>query len=232
MQLNTLNRVIATFTIGTFVVTLTVVALGTRMEALLERYFEDAFGASTAVVIAIALFSVTVLAGTIVDAFGNLTIRRWIRFKLARRRELARLFFCGDEFDEQERWRKTFITALSDDVRHQTLAESDLATVKAMSAGIFFRTAEKEHSEWLIQHHSMYHLSANFVILLSTVAILAFTSGSWLLGVTTVLGAYLLMTFALDNYLYTYQLSFRNAYLALADDKTKYTTGGTELRPS
>jgi hypothetical protein len=33
--------------------------------------------------------------------------------------------------------------------------------VKSFSAGLFFRTASKEHLEWLNQHHSMYQLSAD-----------------------------------------------------------------------
>lgn len=89
--------------------------------------------------------------------------------------------------------------------------------LKALSAGFFFRTAEKEHAEWLVQHHSMYHLSANFVIILIACAVWSFHAGFCWLTFGSILGAYLLTSFALDNYLYTYQLSFRNAYLALTD---------------
>ncbi|MGH9421905.1 MAG: hypothetical protein ACRD3J_18155, partial [Thermoanaerobaculia bacterium] len=89
--------------------------------------------------------------------------------------------------------------------------------MKDLSAGLFFRTAEKEHMEWLIQHHSMYHLSANFVVLLIVCAIWSLLKGWFFVAGGSILGAYLLTTFALDNYLYTYELSFRNAYLALKD---------------
>ncbi|HYI08460.1 MAG TPA: hypothetical protein VEK57_05285 [Thermoanaerobaculia bacterium] len=218
MQLTTLNRVIALFIIGAFVVTLAALGLGSDLEALAERHFEDAFGASTAVVIAIALFAITVLAGMLVDASGNLTVRWLIRFKLARRRSVAWWFFCGDEFDEQDRWRQAFANALANDVRYHGLATWELDTLKALSAGLFFRTAQKEHAEWLIQHHSMYHLAANFVLLLLAVTVWAVATGSWGWAAAMVPGAYLLLTFALDNYLYTYQLSFRNAYLALLHD--------------
>jgi hypothetical protein len=216
VQLNTLNRVIALFLIGGLVIVVAAVALEKQIRPILEQYSKMDLGPSAGVFLAVALLSLTALAGTFIDALGNITARRFIRKLLARRRFMAGLFLCADEFDAQDRWRMTFKGALDNDPRFKALAQRD-DMIKALSAGFFFRTAEKEHAEWLVQHHSMYHLSANFIIILIACVVWSFRAGLAYVAFGCVLAAYLLTSFALDNYLYTYQLSFRNAYLALTD---------------
>lgn len=214
MQLNTLNRVIALFLIGGFVVVLAAVSFEAEIRTLIEPYSKMELGAPAGVFLAVALLSITALAGTLVDALGNLTVRRVIRKWLAKDRSHARMFFCAEEFDEQDRWRRTFRASLVEE-RYKALAEDDM--IKAASAALFFRTAEREHTEWLVQHHSMYHLSANFAVILIGSAAWSLGEGAYYLAAGSILGAYLVTTFALDNYLYTYQLSFRNAYLAVSN---------------
>ena len=219
MQLNTLNRVIALFLIGGFVIALAALSLEQDIIVFLEPYSKMGLGPSAGVFLAVALLSTTALAGSIVDAIGNLTVRRLIRRQLGRRRSLARLFFCAEEFDEQDQWQKTFKSALENDLQHRALAQETKEMIKDLSAGLFFRTAEKEQAEWLIQHHSMYHLSANFVVILIIGTIWSLLSKRCYLAAGSIVSAYLLTTFALDNYLYTYHLSLRNAYLALQDSR-------------
>jgi uncharacterized membrane protein YraQ (UPF0718 family) len=217
VQLNTLNRVIALFLIGGLVTVLAATALEKQILPTLERYSKMGLGPSAGIFLAVALLSITALAGSVTDALGNITVRRLISRALAKRRLLAVLFFCGVDFDAQDSWRTAFKDALDGDTRFKASVQKD-EMIKALSAGFFFRTAEKEHTEWLVQHHSMYHLSANFVIILIACAIWSFLhAGFCYLAFGSILGAYLLTSFALDNYLYTYQLSFRNAYLALTD---------------
>ena len=216
MQLNTLNRVIALFLIGGLVIVVAAGALEKQIRPILAVYSKMDLGPSAGVFLAVALLSLTALAGTVIDALGKITVRRLIGKLLARRRFLAGLFLCAGEFDKQDRWRMTFKEALDGDPRFNALAQRD-DMIKALSAGFFFRTAEKEHSEWLVQHHSMYHLSANFVIILIACVVWSFRAGLPYVAFSSILAAYLLTSFALDNYLYTYQLSFRNAYLALTD---------------
>ena len=219
MQLNTLNRVIATFLVGAFVITVSVFALGSKLGGLVEAYFEDAFATGSGVVLALALFALTVFLGTVVDAVGNLTTRWWIRHRLARSRRAAWWFFCALEFDAKSDWRRIFLAELTNHPTYQDLIGRGDDVIKALSAGIFFRTAEKEHSEWLVQHHSMYHLSANLVVVGFFGAVWCVAGQAWLLAACSIAISYLLMTFALDNHLYTYQLAFRNAYLALAEKR-------------
>ncbi|HYI11335.1 MAG TPA: hypothetical protein VEK57_19930 [Thermoanaerobaculia bacterium] len=224
MQLNTLNRVIALFLIGGFVVVMIAVAFEKEIRKLLEPYAKMDLGAPAGVFLAVALLSITALAGTLVDALGNVTVRRLIRKWAAKRRSRALIFGCAEEFDEQNRWRENFRAFLEKDERFRHLAQEEM--IKAASAGMFFRTAEKEHTEWLVQHHSMYHLSANFVIIILAAGVWALREASYLLALGTVVGAYLLFTFALDNHFYTYQLSFRNAYLAMNDAANAATSVG------
>lgn len=226
MQLNTLNRVIALFLIGGIVVAMAVVASKDHIKPLLEKYMPDA---SAGVFLAVTLLSLTALAGTIVDALGNLTVRRWISESFAANREIARLFCCVDEYDAHALWREALRGALTKDPRHAQLGKDSM--IKAASAALFFRTADKEHFEWLTQHYSMYHLSANFVIILVACAGWTWHVDAYLLGGMSILCAYLLTTFALDNYLYAYQLTFRNAYLALHDLPATFETPQTEATP-
>jgi hypothetical protein len=216
VQLNTLNRVIALFLIGGLVTVLAAIALEQQILPTLERYSKLGLGPSAGIFLAVALLSITALAGSVTDALGNITVRRFVSRSLAKRRLLAALFFCGVDFDAQDRWRTAFKDALGDDARYKASVRQD-DMLKALSAGFFFRTAEKEHAEWLVQHHSMYHLSANFVIILIGCAVWSLLHAGYCYALGSSLGAYLLTSFALDNYLYTYQLSFRNAYLALTD---------------
>jgi hypothetical protein len=216
VQLNTLNRVIALFLIGGLVTVLAAIALEQQILPTLERYSKLGLGSSAGIFLAVALLSITALAGSVTDALGNITVRRFVSRMLAKRRLLAWLFFCSRDFDAQDRWRTAFKDALRGDARYKASVQED-DMIKALSAAFFFRTAEKEHAEWLVQHHSMYHLSANFVVILIGCAVWSFFAGFRYLAVGSIVGAYLLTSFALDNYLYTYQLSFRNAYLALTD---------------
>lgn len=232
MQLNTLNRVISLFLIGGFVVVLTAVSFRKEIgEFLVQHPFGPVWGPMAGVFLAVGLLSVTALAGAIVDALGNLTVRRFIRKVLARNRFTAGMFLCAGEFKEQGRWKETFEAALQDNPKHKSLAAKE-EMIKPLSAGMFFRTAEKEHAEWLIQHHSMYNLSADFVVILIAVAIFAWFRELPGVAYGCLGGAYLLTTFALDNYLYTYQLSFRNAYLAIKDEpEPKEATGLGDAAP-
>jgi len=219
VQLNTLNRVISLFLIGGFVVVVVAGSLREEIGAFLLRYsFGPGWGPTAGVFLAVGLLSVTALAGAIVDALGNLTVRRFIRNFPGKSRFLAGLFLCRGEFNEQARWRETFKSALKDNQKHQSLADKK-EMLSPLSAGLFFRTAEREHAEWLIQHHSMYHLAADFVVILLASAIFSWFRDIPNVAYGSIGGAYLLTTFALDNYLYTYQLSFRNAYLAIKDEQ-------------
>lgn len=212
MQLSTLNRVIALFLIGGFVVVMATVAFKDEIETLLPQSSNW-----TGIFLAIALLSAAALAGTLVDALANLTICLLIRKWIAKGRSRARLFFCGGDFDVQDRWRSAFHAAIEHDPRYKKLANDDM--IQATSASMFFRTAEKAHTEWLVQHYSMYHLSANFALVLIACAVWAFVSSAYLLGFLCIAGSYLLTTFAVDNYLHTYRMSFQNAYLALHDSR-------------
>lgn len=238
MQLNTLNRVISLFLIGGFVVFLIAVLFREGIAARVQIFAsQHSFGLGWApaagVFLAAGLLSATALAGAVVDAIGNLTVRRLIRKVLGRRRFLARLFLCTGEFDEQDRWRKAFRDALKGCEKHKPIADKE-DLLNPLSAGLFLRTAGKEHAEWLTQHHSMYHLSADFVVVLLITAIFSWSRDLPQLAFGSVAAAYLLTTFALDNYLYTYQLSFRNAYLELKDEPEQVpvpTVGKSEPIP-
>src|SRR6185436_1906757 len=175
MQLNTLNRVISLFLVGGFVVFLGAVYLrediGREGKKFVSEYsLGSGWGPTAGVFMAVGLLSVTALAGAIVDAIGNITVRRFIRKVLGRYRFLAGLFLCAGEFGEQARWREVFRVAISNSTKHRPLAGKK-EMISPLSAGLFFRTAQKEHAEWLIQHHSMYHLSADFVVVLLVCAI-------------------------------------------------------------
>jgi hypothetical protein len=224
MQLNTLNRVIALFLIGGFVVLLVAVAFKASIWAAVEPYSKKELSAVMGVVIAVALLSVTAFAGSLVDAVGNLSVRRLIRFQFAVRRPLAALLGSGHEFDERDLWQEAFERAMASKPMYETLLEQKQPDmIRALSAAIFFRTANKEHAEWLIQHHSMYHLSANFVVILFSGAIWALCQRWCIAAVASVVGAYFLTSFSLDNYLYTYQLSFRHAYITITDPQDTST---------
>ena len=216
MQLNTLNRVIALFLIGGLVMVMAAVAYQDQIVCLLTKYSAPGLGPSAGAFLAVGLLSITALAGTVVDAVGNITVCLLVRKFLARRRGLAVWFLCADAFDEQDSWRTPFKDALEGSPRYKAVANNE-DMVRGVSAGIFLRTAGKEHLEWLLQHYSMYHLATSFVIIFIPCAIWSFRTGHYCITAGTISGAYLLMGFALDNYLFTYEMSFRNAYLALAD---------------
>jgi hypothetical protein len=221
--------VIALFLIGGLVIALAAVAFEEPIRPILERYSKMELGPSAGVFLAVALLSVTALAGTVIDALGNITIRWFIRRLLARRRFPASLFLCGGEFAAQDRWRKAFQDALESHPRYNTAFAPRDDMIMDLSAGFFFRTAEKEHSEWLIQHHSMYHLSANFVIIVIACVVWSLRAKLYYVAYGGILGVYLLTSFSLDNYLYTYELSFRNAYLALIDVRDAAPNDGMTL---
>jgi hypothetical protein len=236
MQLNTLNRVISLFLIGGFVVFLSAVYLreeiGGEVREFGKKYeLGPSWGPTAGVFLTVGLLSATALAGAIVDALGNITVRRFIRKILGRYRFMAWLFLCAGEFAEQARWREAFKVALGNSSKYRSLGTKK-EMLNPLSAGLFFRTAQKEHAEWLIQHHSMYHLSADFVVVLIVGATFAGLRDSYYLACGSIAAAYLLTTFALDNYLYTYQLSFRNAYLALMEGHEREpSTGGVASNP-
>ncbi len=217
MQLNTLNRVIALFLVGGFVVLLATMSFEHAIRLFVQPYAQLQMGAPAGVFLAAALVSLTALAGAVVDAISNLTVRRFVRKVIGVSRSRCRLFWCAGEYDSQDRWRQAFVEALAESETLSAFGGDKQQMIKALSAGMFFRTADAELKEWLVQHHSMYHLSGNFVVVLIGGAFWCVSHRWWYGSIGCMASAYLLVTFALDNYLYTYQLSFRNAFLALKE---------------
>lgn len=216
MQVNTLNRIISLFLKGG----LLLVAVSFFFVDDIRRFscrhgLDQEWSAASGVLLAVGLLSVTALAGTVLDALGNVTIRPFIRM-IGDKKSRTYFFLCCREFDEQERWGVIFAAELRKSEKY-ALPLGIESLLKPFSAGLFFRTAQKDHIEWLVQHHSIYNLSADFVPVLLGCSVFSGQFGWWwpfiLVG-----AAYLLTTFALDNYLYSYQLTFRNAYLALRDE--------------
>lgn len=221
MQINTLNRVIALFLVGSFMVVLAIFVFRGKIDGYLDTHPNaKALSPAAATLVAVGLLPVTALLGVIVDAFGNLTVRRGIKRLLFERRTGARLFFCAREFDEKEEWKKLFREGLIQSERYKLL-RGRLDLLSPLSAGLFFRTAKREHNEWLVQHLSMYHLSANFVIIAMLGFVLALYRCSAGLAIASFLTGYLLMIFALDQFLYCYQIAFRNAVLELIQTEGK-----------
>ena len=214
MQLNTLNRVVAIFLVGGFGIALVAFSFESDIRGFLIPYARLNMGAPIGVFLAVALLSVTVLVGSVIDAVGNVVLRRVIR-KFGETRSRARLLLCEEEFDEQERWRKAFEHAVEANPSYAAYFSERPTMIRPLSAGLFFRSASKELAEWLNQHHSMYHLSTNFAVVVIWGGIWCVSRSWYYPGIASLAVCYLLMTFALDNYLYTYHLAFRNAYLVL-----------------
>jgi hypothetical protein len=107
MLLNTLNRVISLFLIGGFAVILLAAYQRERIgEFLLDYPFEPGWGPMAGVFLAVGLLSVTALTGSIIDALGNLTIRRFIRGVISKNMDRCKWFLCRNEFKEMDQWRE------------------------------------------------------------------------------------------------------------------------------
>jgi hypothetical protein len=233
VQINTLNRIISLFLVGGLALLALVFFREGQIRAILSgNAISPGSGPAMAIVLTVGLLSLTALVGAIVDALGNLTVRRLIRGILSRKLLFARAFFGTAEFREFNQWRRVFREALNASQRHQTLSGRE-ELVDSFAASLFFDTAEGGHSEWFTQHHSIYYLASNFVVVLSLSALYASVYNTYAVAGWSLAGAYLLTTFALDKYLYTYQMAFRSAYLALGKElgsNLEYSAPNTGLK--
>lgn len=235
MQLTNLNKVINFLLIGLIVIGIVVFSF--YREIIL--FFTSAgfigdpsqlFSNSAILTgVTLFLFSLSFFIGLLVEGGAAISVQTFIVWG-SNKRLFIRLFVCSkgakafnytlNEFNKLFEVNKIYKRINKYDSHDDPLA-----------VALFFKTANSQTLDWVIQHHSTYILATNYLFLLlflgTPVLIIKFFPANFTLwvkfSVSIIYSAciYLLFHLAIDRYLYTYETTYRHDILVLCDDTFK-----------
>lgn len=226
MQITTLNKVINLVLVGTFAL---VLGAWLFFDKMVSYFGSDTFiavrpHASEAIVIfaiALALLSVTMCLGLIVDAIANL-VRGFLKKHVYESDDAERLLMCLHALQNFRHYREQFNKLFRADAMYRAIASETDEKNKSYAVAIFFQTAKPEHVEWTLQHYSMYVLATSyFTLLLLCLPVVWCTNNScgareFFTGLA-ILALYLLLHSAIDRYFYVYENTYRHVSVLLSD---------------
>jgi len=232
MQLTTINKVVSLFLIGGLVL-LAVVCLSWKEldKALIQGStfydFLQSKGQTLLVIAgAVSLLALAAAVGAVVDTLASFTVRPWLR-RCANHRGLAAFFGQPHSFDDFSFWRDRFRSLMKSRYRYKSLEEHLEGHEITMAAAIFFKTAGQGLVSWAESHYAVFVYATNLVFLSLLLPIVPFVlrrdqaSGMPLcayFALAIALG-WVFSSMAVDRFLYTHEVSFRQASLILLEEK-------------
>ena len=255
MPVTTINRVIVLFLAGGFALLSLLLLNWTDAASYFttlahQRVFDMntgfwAFG--------ILLFTApTVFLGLLIESITEITLHPFL--KESRRSNKRAQFFARTYAQSQcLTWVNQLKKLLEIDPQWQWLREGadpkPEVHVNGMAAGEFLRTAGSDEYEWLQDRYATFYLSSNFaLILLMDLLYIGVSSildmgvwGSWVptslaqsivVPCTMMLGAWLLSSFSVSKFLYSYEIVARHTYLGLVAARSKATPEGAQNPPA
>lgn len=235
MQVTNLNKVINFLLIG--LISIGIIVLSFYQEIILlfksASFIGDAsqlFSNSAILTgITLFLFSLSFFIGLLVEGGAAISVQTFIVWGSSKRL-FIRLFACSKgakafnytlhEFNKLFKVNKTYNRINKYESHDNPLA-----------VALFFKTANSQTLDWVIQHYSTYILATNYIFLLlflgTPVLIIKFFSANFTLFVKIFISIifitciYLLFHLAIDRYLYTYETTYRQDILVLCDDTSK-----------
>jgi len=232
MQLTTLNKIVSLFLIGGLVIMTVICLFWEELDHALPTggglysFLESKGQALLVVAGALSLLALAAAVGAVIDTVTSLTLGHWLR-KCVSHRGLAVCLGQRHSFDDFDFWRKRFESLVKNREPYKTFAPAITGRELSLGAAIFFRTSSQGLINWAESHYAAYLYATNlaFLSFLIPIALLASgrsqqVSGSALAGyiaLSIVLGL-VFSSMAIDKYLYTHEVSFRQSSLVLLED--------------
>lgn len=224
MPVTTLNRTIAMFIVGGAPLAWWLVRHLEQVASTAEAH-KDA-GAIMAILTAFVLIPLTAVLGTIAEGLAD-RVRFKLIHKATHNRMLAGFFWHATEYDHLKYWTDKTQERYPRLVLRDGKGEDHTLS---FLAGYFLANASKEQIDWLNSHYSAYTLSSSLALVAPVVAGFdiffygdVFQGG--LCGCGLVLeialiavATYLMLSFAIDMFLYSYHMVARFTYLDLTKE--------------
>ena len=232
MQLTTINKVVSLFLIGGLVIMAVVCVSWEKLDQALSQggalysFLESKGQALLVLAGALSLLSLASAVGAVVDTLTGLTVRHWL-VKSASHRWLAVCLGQKHSFDDFDFWRERFRFLVENREPYKSFVPEIRDHEITMAAAIFFKTGSQGLISWAESHYAVFVYATNLVFLsiLMPIALLIWGGHQalgWSLGSYIVLGIVLALLFsgmAIDKFLYTHEVSFRQAALVLLEEK-------------
>jgi hypothetical protein len=225
MQLTTLNKVVSLFLVGGLVLLAVIFLFGPDLDHI-YIFSESKAQALLVLVGALSLLALAAAVGAVVDTLASLTLGHWLR-KCITHKQLAVCFGQRHSFDDFDSWRKCFGTLIETREPIKTLVPAIRGHELSLGSAIFFKTSSQGLISWAEGHYAAYLYATNLAFLSLLTPIVLFASGraqqlsGWALGsyITLSIGLGLVFSsMAIDKYLYTHEVSFRQASLVLLEE--------------
>lgn len=226
MQPTTLNKIVSLFLVGGLIILgLAFVLLSNGWKVVLPGELQSLFvggGAGFyAVVGGLLLLPLVALLGVVCEALTDILIRSFVSWAFDRRIVVG-FFLQGRALDDYNFWLEKFkvVVQSSPALNNFTVAPN----FKGTAVGLLYDSRQGEAISWAESHYATYVLATNFALLAVAAEIYICVAGSlsplnglssaW---VTVALAGvfYSCMSLSFDRYLYSYQISLRQAAIIL-----------------
>lgn len=233
MQLTTLNKVVSLFLVGGLVLLAVICLFWQELDNALPAtgglsIFVERKGQALLVLAgALSLLALAAAVGAVVDTLASLALGHWLR-KCTSHRWLAVCFGQRHSFDDFDFWRKRFGSLVKTQEPLKTFLSEVPGHELSLGAAIFFKSSSQGLISWAESHYAAYLYATNLAFLSFLTPIALFASrrnqqlSGWALGSDITLSIVLGLVFssmAIDKYLYTHEVSFRQASLVLLEEK-------------
>lgn len=227
MQLTTLNKVVSLFLTGGLVI-LGLSAMAWRHFALRELLttsltLPKSLEAPLAVIGGLLLISLAAAGGAACESLTDLTVRRLIKRAGDSEKWSSRLW-QSKAFGYHEFWQEQFCQAV---MRHEGFRKFPIDTnARGFAVGILYGSKQSEAIIWAETHYSTYVMVSNLTLL--SASLFLYVTGlllsgwcTWRSGISWIaisVGlALVFSSLALDRYLYSYQVAFRQSVVMLTE---------------
>jgi hypothetical protein len=233
MQISDLNKIVNLFLVGALAQTIFSLLWIDSIQRYVSAYAST--GSQLPSSLAVLLGSLMALAsamfvGAVIDGLTETFLRDPLR-KVARSGLVRKFFLVNQQYLDTEGCQLTFNELWSRSTKYESIRRATEKDSEIFASALFFRTAESSNISWVVQHHAVHVLAADyiFLVLVLTIALPvlsllgSFVSfnvrtlpfGWWLLFL---LSLYPLCHLALHRWLYTYEVAYRHGVLVLSEE--------------
>ncbi|HMG72193.1 MAG TPA: hypothetical protein VK582_01720 [Pyrinomonadaceae bacterium] len=233
MQITDLNKIVNLFLVGSLALTIVALLWIDKIQAYYLAHhvaeMESTLPTSMVVLVTTLLaLGSAMFTGCVVDGLTEIFLRANLR-RLVDIRLVRKFFWVGKQYQTTKSCRDKFNSLLENNARYKSFHDDDKGH-KTFAAALFFHTAQSGNVSWLVQHHAVHVLTADYIFLVLTFTIvfpilhfLGFFAGFdvkllpfpwWCL---LILSLYPLCHLAIDRWLYTYEIAYRHGMVVLSE---------------
>lgn len=224
MQFTNLNKLVRLFLLGSSAALFLAPALTSPVGGVVASLGLDKAG--FAIPLGLIFLGLITALGCVVEGLSDCTLSRLVRW-VAKNPDVARWFLKEEQATRVSGWQATFKKALVGTKRFPAAILTSDRERKSFAAAIFHKTAPADHLRHVDAHYGIFMLSSGLAVLFAClgtpVALSLLPASASNVNRAGVIAIFILCSYALcvqaiDNYLYTWEATFRYGCLWLWDE--------------